>query len=94
MALTKIAHRPTLKLQHMRETLRMIEEGGNSMKIEKLGDDLFKARASWKSWSPTKELIETILKLQGEGKVVTLIHTTSGLLGTYLIATTSKQGGL
>lgn len=65
------------------------------MKIEKLGENLFKVRLPvfYKGWYPTKELSKALLEVQNSGKVVTSVQRTAALPETFLVCTTDKLGG-
>lgn len=60
------------------------------MKIEKLGDNLFKVRLSIWSWLPGKGLAEAILAIQGMGKTVMVVFNLPSLSYRYLICTIDK----
>ena len=61
------------------------------MELVKLGDDLYEVRLPTWYWSSKKILVQALLKLQGEGKVITDHSRLSGWHDCYLICTTDKK---
>jgi len=43
------------------------------MKVEKLGENLYKVKLSFWSWSWSKGLAEALLNIQTQGKVITSV---------------------
>lgn len=60
------------------------------MKIEKLGDNLFKVKLSIWSWFPGKGLAKAILAIQGMGKTVTVVFNLPSFSYSYLVCTVDK----
>ena len=60
------------------------------MKIEKLGDNLFKVSLSIWSWLPGKGLAKAILAIQDMGKTVIVVFDLPSLSYQYLICTVDK----
>lgn len=60
------------------------------MKLEKLGDNLYKVKVPWYSLSLVSPLIKAILDLTREGKLVVSVTKTGMWAPIYLICTTDK----
>ena len=55
--------------------------------IQQLGENLYKVKVPWNTWSPVKMLIRAILELQDRGKTITDTRYVSGWSSYYLVCT-------
>lgn len=61
------------------------------MKIEKLGEDLYKVTLPFWAWSYAKALISALLEIQSRGKVITAVRSFNNFVRQfYLICTMNK----
>ena len=61
------------------------------MKIEKLGDNLFKVRMGFWTWHWSKSLTKAITEIQSQGKnIATIVPLPYIIRYAYLICTTDK----
>ncbi len=60
------------------------------MKIEKLGEDLYKVKLSPWSLHISRDLAAALLEIQDMEKVITALYYSPGIRNTYLVCTTNK----
>jgi len=62
------------------------------MKIEKLGEDLYKVKLPLWSFHIRKDLANAILEIQSKGKIVTMVHGFTTLTSgpAFLVCTMNK----